>query len=37
MPTEQEILELKEYIVLLLELEKNLVVPYNEDQSRETN
>jgi len=36
MLTEQDILEIKEYLVLLLDLEKNLVLPYNENKSRET-
>lgn len=33
---EQTILEIKEYLELLLELEKNLGVTYNEEELRET-
>ena len=31
--SEQDILELKEYLELLLELEKTVVITYNEDTS----
>lgn len=36
MLSEQDILEVKEYLELLLELEKNLPVSYNEEELRET-
>ena len=33
---EQDILEIKEYLELLLELEKTEVIPYNKDTSEGT-